>query len=95
MKKLYSVASVSAAVILLLILFSSTALASITETQITSNPSSSENPVIYGNTIVWQDDRNENWDIYILDLSNKKQIYTMNQSRSDSSCNLWEQHCMG
>jgi beta propeller repeat protein len=79
-KKLHSLVLASAAVVLFLTLVSSTASASITEKQITTNPSNSENPAIYGNTIVWQDDRNGNWDIYILDLSNKTQIRTTNQS---------------
>ena len=34
------------------------------------------NPAIYGNTIVWQDIRNGNWDVYIYDLSTKKEIHT-------------------
>ncbi|MGE5458586.1 MAG: PKD domain-containing protein [Methanococcaceae archaeon] len=77
-KKLYSAALASAAVILVLIFFSSMASASIAETQITTNTSNSENPVIYDNKIVWQDDRNGNWDIYIQDLSTKNQIHTTN-----------------
>ncbi len=77
-KKLYSAALASAAVILVLIFFSSMASASIAETRITTNTSNSENPVIYDNKIVWQDDRNGNWDIYIQDLSTKNQIHTTN-----------------
>ena len=34
-----------------------------TETQITTHTSSQLNPDIYGDQIVWQDDRNGNWDI--------------------------------
>jgi beta propeller repeat protein len=66
------------AVILFFILVSSAASAAsslkITETRITTNPSNSEHPAFYGNTIVWQDDRNGNWDIYIFDISTKEQI---------------------
>jgi beta propeller repeat protein len=79
MKKLYSVASISAAVILFLILVSSTASASITEKWITNHGTASS-PAIYGNTIVWQDERNGNSDIYIYDLSTKKQTNTINLS---------------
>jgi TolB protein len=35
------------------------------ETQITSNSASQENPDVYGGIIVWQDNRNGNWDIYM------------------------------
>lgn len=82
-KKLYSVTLASVALILFLTLISSVASAAsstATETQITTNPSNSQNPVIYGNTIVWQDDRNGNWDIYIFNLSTKEQIHTTNKA---------------
>jgi beta propeller repeat protein len=82
-KKLYSIALASATLILFLILVSSTASAAspmITETRITTNPLDSDNPVIYGNNIVWQDNRNGNWDIYIYNLSTRKETYTTNLS---------------
>ena len=78
-EKLYSIAIASAAMVLFLILVSSTASASITEKWITNHGTAS-NPAIYGNTIVWQDSRNGNSDIYIYDLSTKKQIHTTNPS---------------
>jgi beta propeller repeat protein len=81
--KLYSVTFASVALILFLVLVSSTATAAspkVTETRITTNPSNSQNPVIYGNNIVWEDDRNGNWDIYIFNLSTKEQIHTTNTS---------------
>ena len=80
-KKSYSVTLASAFLILFLILFPSTASAAspsaITETRITNHGTAS-NPDIYGNNIVWQDNRNGNWDIYIFDLSTKKEIHTTN-----------------
>lgn len=87
-KKLCSVIFASVALISFLFLLSSSASAAsslkITETRITTNPSNSLNPDIYGNTIVWQDDRNGNWDIYIFDLSTKEQIHTTNTANQVS-----------
>jgi len=81
-EKFHSIALASTALILFLILVLATASAAssptITETRITTNPSNSVSPAIYDNTIVWQDDRNGNWDIYIFDLSTKEQIHTTN-----------------
>ena len=56
----------------------------ITETRITTNPSNSWEPSIYGNKIVWTDDRNGNTDIYIQDLSTKEQIHTTNTAAQHS-----------
>ena len=82
-KKLYSVASVLTVLILFLILVSSTASAAspsaITETRIT-NHGTAANPDIYGDKIVWQDNRNGNWDICIFDLSTKTEIHTTNKT---------------
>ena len=39
------------------------------ETQVTINNSSQRVPVIYEDMIVWEDDRNGNWDIYMYNLS--------------------------
>ncbi len=86
-KKSYSIVLASTAVILFFIFVLSTVSAAsptVTETRITTNPSNSVNPVIYGNTIVWQDDRNGNWDIYILDLSTRQEIHTTNTSNQVS-----------
>jgi TolB protein len=41
----------------------------LTETQITNNESDQLDPAIYRDRIVWQDERNGNWDIYIYNLS--------------------------
>jgi beta propeller repeat protein len=78
-KKLYSLSFMSVAMILFLILVSSTASAAITEKRITTHGTASD-PAIYGNTVVWQDNRNGNWDIFIYDLSTKKEISTKDKS---------------
>jgi len=49
------------------------------ETQITTNISGSGGADIYGNTIVWHDNRNGNWDIYTYDLVTRKQLHTTNK----------------
>lgn len=84
--KLRSLILASLILVLFLILTSSAASAdeqsvspTVTETWITTNKSA-EYPVIYGNNIVWQDSRNGNWDIYVFDLSTKKETHTTNQS---------------
>jgi beta propeller repeat protein len=76
MKKLYSVASISAVVVLFLIIVSSTASASISETRITTSGSVSGYD-LYDNKIVWNDIPGF---LYIYDLSNSKeaQIPTSN-----------------
>jgi len=43
------------------------------ETQITSTGSWKQKPVIHGDRIVWQDERNGNLDIYMYDLSTSKE----------------------
>jgi beta propeller repeat protein len=61
-------------VMLLVMNFSSAVKSS--EFQITADSSFQQCPAIYGNIVVWGDDRNGNWDIYEYDLSteNKFQI---------------------
>jgi beta propeller repeat protein len=52
-----------------------------TETQITTNESNQSMPAIYGDRIVWQDERNGNSDIYTYDLSTLKETQiTTNKS---------------
>ncbi|MGB9929994.1 MAG: PKD domain-containing protein [Methanosarcina sp.] len=74
---------------LIFILFTASAVTAqtsspaVTETRITTHQSA-ENPVIYGDNIVWQDNRNGNWDIYIYNLSTRKEIHTINRSNQIS-----------
>ncbi len=78
--ELCSVALAATTLILLLILFSSTVSAAtaqsasptVTETRITTHRAA-DRPEIYGNTIVWQDNRSGNLDIYMYDLSTHKE----------------------
>lgn len=79
MKKQYSVALFPTAVILVLIIVSSAASASISETRITYHGTVS-NPAIYGNSIAWQDWRNGNSTIYVFDTSTKKEIHITDKS---------------
>jgi len=81
-RELRSIFLALASLILLLILISSMASAaspSIIKTRITTHETAG-NPAIYGNTIVWQDYRNGNWDTYIYDISTKKETHTTNKS---------------
>ncbi len=55
------------------------------EFQITTDPSSQSNPVIYENIVVWEDERNGNKDIYGYNLSTQEefQITTDEKDQSD------------
>ncbi len=75
------------AMVLFLIFTSISALAAtpvFTESRITTNISNSQFPAIYGDNIVWQDDRNGNWDIYILNTKSKVQIHTTNKVEQEN-----------
>ena len=49
-------------------------------TQITTYKSQQGCPTIYGNTIIWTDNRNGNWDIYAYDLITHQQVHTTEKS---------------
>ena len=49
--------------------------------QLTVDPGNQANPAIYGDTVVWEDDRNGNWDIYAYTISSQ----TVVQITSDVS----------
>jgi TolB protein len=54
---------------------------SLNESQITNNESGQMDPAIYEDRIVWQDERNGNWDVYIYNLSTSTETQiTTNQS---------------
>jgi Uncharacterized conserved protein len=57
------------------------------ETQITNNTADQTNPSIYGDKIVWQDNRNGNWDIYMYDLTLglERQLTTDTGNQTDPS----------
>lgn len=51
-----------------------------TEMPISLNPATQRYPVIDGNRIVWSDNRNGNWDIYMYDLSTNTETQITNDS---------------
>ncbi len=56
-----------------------------TEIQITNDESDQCDPVIYGNRIVWNDNRNGNTDVYMYNLSTSKEaLITKNESWASS-----------
>lgn len=74
------------AMVLFLILIStsvSAATSVFAESRITTNSSNSQFPAIYGDNIAWQDDRNGDWDIYILNMKSKVQLHTTNKAEQE------------
>lgn len=60
------------------------------ENQITNNLSWQEDPSIYGNRIVWADNRNGNYDIYMYDLSTSKEIQITTNESSQLNPDIYE-----
>jgi len=60
-------------------------LSSSTESQITTNESNQSEPAIYGDRIVWTDDRNGNYDVYMYNISafTETQITTNESNQSE------------
>lgn len=52
------------------------------EIRLTTNPANEINPKIYGDIIVYQDDRNGNWDIYMYNLTSKVETQITNNAAS-------------
>jgi len=91
-KKFYSLVFVSIALILFLYSTLSLTLATpiksdplkITETRITTSGAAAE-PAIYDDKIVWQDNRNGNYDIYMYNLSTNMETQ-ITDNESDQQC---------
>ncbi|MBU6999058.1 MAG: hypothetical protein HXS42_15530 [Theionarchaea archaeon] len=78
-------------VMLLVMNFSSAVKSS--EFQITADSSIQQYPAIYGNFVVWDDDRNGNWDIYGYDLSTENE-FQITKDISDQQCPaIYKKHC--
>ena len=61
-----------------------------TETRITTNASRQINPAIYGDRIVWQDDRNGNQDIYMYDISTSTETQITHNVSDQIYPNIYE-----
>jgi TolB protein len=59
----------------------------LSEGQITSNIASQEYPDVYGYNIVWQDNRNGNWDIYLYNVMGQFPPDTRLTTNSDNQMN--------
>jgi len=66
-----------------------TAAPVIIETQITNDTRTQWFPVIYGNRIVWMDDRNGNWDIYMYNLSTRKETQITTSSSNQDKPDIY------
>ena len=61
------------------------------ETQITTDESMQMRPAIYGDNMVWLDNRNGNWDIYGYNLTTSREIRNQYYQTVlvSSPCYLW------
>jgi len=57
----------------------------IEETQIITDAKDQEYPAIYADKIVWDDNRNGNWDIYMYDLSTLKETQITTNAKNQAS----------
>jgi beta propeller repeat protein len=60
------------------------ALPKVTETRITTS-GHAQYPKIYNNRIVWEDERNGNWSIYLYDISTKRETHISTNESSQRS----------
>jgi beta propeller repeat protein len=69
--------------------FMSTIGSSIVETRVTNNPSMQWMPKIYGDHIVWQDNRNGNWDIYMYTISSATETRLTSEAIDQVLPSIW------
>ena len=55
------------------------------EVQITTNSASQTNPDIYGNNIVYQDNSSGNWDIYMYNITAKRETQITNNTANQEN----------
>ena len=60
------------------------------ETRITTSNTIDSNPVIYGNKIVWQDERNGNSDIYMYDISTGQETQITTDTSDQIAPDIYE-----
>jgi beta propeller repeat protein len=60
------------------------------EFRITTDPHNQTNPAIYGDIVVWEDNRNGNWDIYGYDLSTGQEFQITTDPHSQKSPLIYE-----
>ncbi|MHC1753918.1 MAG: PGF-pre-PGF domain-containing protein [Methanosarcina sp.] len=61
----------------------------INEARITTSEFDQVYPSVYSNRIVWEDDRNGNWDIYMYDLSTSREIQITNNGSNQTSPDIY------
>ena len=69
--------------------FMSTLGTTIVETRITNNPSMQWMPKVYGDRIVWQDNRNGDWDIYMYSISTATETRLSSGDIDQVLPNIW------
>jgi beta propeller repeat protein len=69
--------------------FMSTLGTTTVETRITNNPSMQWMPKVYGDHIVWQDNRNGNWDIYMYTVSTASETRLSSETIDQVYPSIW------